>query len=161
MRLDDILVKCDRCAAEVRLDDAPDDWNAVFKDGRVIGHLCPGCQTPEENAEAEINAATMDYSRGGWTDDGRLHAPPKGLPATKEEILEDLWERTDVALTKIAMQIQLTGKAMPRNAIVDEVEDNLPPGYPEIKTSLGLTRRHLIKEIIKDMLEQLEGGDAA
>lgn len=26
-------------------------------------HICPSCQTPEENAEAVINEATIDYSQ--------------------------------------------------------------------------------------------------
>lgn len=40
----------------------------IGKNGK-IGHLCPGWQTPAENAEAEINLATLEYS---VTADGRI-----------------------------------------------------------------------------------------
>jgi hypothetical protein len=42
--------------------------------GEPIGYLCPNCQTPEENAEAEINLATIDYS---VDDQGRMVGRPK------------------------------------------------------------------------------------
>jgi hypothetical protein len=38
------------------------------------GCLCPDCQTPEENAEAAINEATLEY---GVSVDGRLLGRPK------------------------------------------------------------------------------------
>ena len=41
------------------------DWNGQFKSGQVVAILCPACQTPEQNAEAEINAATIDYKTDG------------------------------------------------------------------------------------------------
>ncbi|WP_194294572.1 hypothetical protein [Leucobacter muris] len=53
-------VKCSRCGERVSVIAAV-GWNATVKQGRVIGHLCPSCQTPEENAEAEINLATTTY----------------------------------------------------------------------------------------------------
>lgn len=45
-----------------------------MKGGVVISVLCPTCQTPEENAEAEINLATLTYSRDA---DGRYRGHPK------------------------------------------------------------------------------------
>jgi hypothetical protein len=42
--------------------------------GVVVGLLCPQCQTPEENAEAEINAATLIYEVGP---DGRIGGRPR------------------------------------------------------------------------------------
>jgi hypothetical protein len=42
--------------------------------GVVVGALCPDCQTPEENAEAEINAATLEYQPDPH---GRMTARPK------------------------------------------------------------------------------------
>jgi hypothetical protein len=38
-------------------------WNMDLKSGVVVGFLCPTCQSPEENAEAEINMATLEYAR--------------------------------------------------------------------------------------------------
>jgi hypothetical protein len=63
---------CDRCGKFYA--DGPGEWNVVVKKGRVQGYLCPACQTPEENTEAEINRATLDY---GVTLDGRLLGRPK------------------------------------------------------------------------------------
>lgn len=51
--------KCARCGRRYR---GQGDWNAVFRSGVYTGALCPACQTPEENAEAVINEATVDYS---------------------------------------------------------------------------------------------------
>jgi len=50
-------------------------WNAVVERGVVVGVLCPRCQTPAENAEAEIHDATLHYDRDGA---GRLIGRPKG-----------------------------------------------------------------------------------
>lgn len=52
-------------------------WNAVFRSGVVHSYLCPACQTPEENAEAEINEATLNYSAGGVDWLGRVYAAPR------------------------------------------------------------------------------------
>ena len=51
---------CKGCGRRYRGDG---EWNVEVSGGRGIWILCPGCQTPEENAEAEINAATLDYAR--------------------------------------------------------------------------------------------------
>lgn len=51
--------KCMRCGRRYR---GRGDWNAVFEQGVCVGIKCPACQTPEENAEAEINEATIDYN---------------------------------------------------------------------------------------------------
>jgi hypothetical protein len=45
------------------------DWNGQFKSGRVVAIICPACQSPEQNAEAEINAATIVYGTDAF---GRL-----------------------------------------------------------------------------------------
>jgi hypothetical protein len=66
---------CARCYQQYRPGAADaDQWNATLRQGRIVGLLCPACQTPEENAEAEINQATLTYR----TDDlGRSIARPK------------------------------------------------------------------------------------
>lgn len=38
------------------------NWNFVARRGVIVGFLCSSCQTPEENAEAEINDSTLDYA---------------------------------------------------------------------------------------------------
>ena len=57
-------MQCDRCRRLIRLNQA-EGWNATFRQGVIVGYLCPNCQTAEENAEAEINEATLDYSQDG------------------------------------------------------------------------------------------------
>ena len=53
------MIRCTRCARRLR---NADGWNTIFRMGVLTGYLCPSCQTPEENSEAEINDATLDYS---------------------------------------------------------------------------------------------------
>ena len=51
-------IRCDRCNRRYR---NQNDWNVTVKNGYIVGHLCPDCQTPEEYTEAAINEATTDY----------------------------------------------------------------------------------------------------
>jgi len=58
--------RCHRCNRRWRDGAADADrWNTEFKAGVVLWLLCPGCQTPEENLQAEINDATLNYARLG------------------------------------------------------------------------------------------------
>ncbi|GJO37416.1 hypothetical protein NJB1604_02180 [Mycobacterium marinum] len=66
---------CDRCGRRARSLAAMSDWNVVVERGYVTGLLCPNCQTPQENAEAAVNEATLDYT----VIDGRLAGRPKGI----------------------------------------------------------------------------------
>jgi len=49
-------------------------WNAIAENGVITGIICPSCQTPQENAEAAINEATLAYS---VRPDGRFISRPK------------------------------------------------------------------------------------
>jgi hypothetical protein len=42
----------------------------------IVRLLCPDCQTTDENLEAEVNAATIDYYTDG---SGLLNGVPKGM----------------------------------------------------------------------------------
>lgn len=64
---------CERCGK--RVPRHPADWNCTRTSGVIVGYLCPSCQTPEENAEAEINSATTDYSTDA---NGFLRGNPRG-----------------------------------------------------------------------------------
>lgn len=66
-------IRCDRCNRRRRNVASPDGqrWNDVWKDGYVVGHLCPDCQTPDENSEAIDNMGRFDYSTMTKTPDGR------------------------------------------------------------------------------------------
>jgi hypothetical protein len=46
------IVRCQRCRKRCR---NMAGWNTDHIAGLLVGYLCPGCQTPEENAEAAIN----------------------------------------------------------------------------------------------------------
>ncbi|MGI8879021.1 MAG: hypothetical protein ACR2KJ_00605 [Jatrophihabitans sp.] len=52
-------------------------WNVTMSKGIVVGYLCPDCQTAEENTEAVINEAGIDYSAGHVDAAGRYWAPSK------------------------------------------------------------------------------------
>ncbi|EYT51538.1 hypothetical protein H483_0118070 [Dietzia sp. UCD-THP] len=66
------VIKCDRCRKRCRNDEG---WNAVYEDGFVIGYLCPKCQTSEESLEAQVNDATLDYSKTFIDELGRHVSP--------------------------------------------------------------------------------------
>ncbi|WP_085104892.1 hypothetical protein [Mycobacterium paraense] len=68
------LARCDRCKRRLRNKNNP-DWNVTVRQGVVVGFLCPDCQSPEENAEAVIKEATIDYYQDH---EGRLRGRPKG-----------------------------------------------------------------------------------
>lgn len=68
--------RCGRCGQRCRRT-RDQGWNVIFKQGIPVGLLCPLCQTPEENAEAEINDATTDYV--GLDAFGRLVGRTKGV----------------------------------------------------------------------------------
>lgn len=56
------MIRLDHCARCEKKYRGRGDWNATMRSGRIVGLLCPSCQTPEENAEAAINEATLDYA---------------------------------------------------------------------------------------------------
>ncbi|UQE74703.1 hypothetical protein MYK68_18640 [Gordonia sp. PP30] len=67
------VYRCGRCQRRARR--TLTGWNVTMRGGRPVGYLCPDCQTPDENAEAEINQATLTYLGAGA--DGRHRAVPK------------------------------------------------------------------------------------
>lgn len=62
---------CTRCGST---GSDPDGWNGEFEAGRLVAIICPACQTAEQNAEAEINAATIEYETNAF---GQLIEKPK------------------------------------------------------------------------------------
>ncbi len=64
-------IRCGSCGQ--RWDGRDLEWNGVFKDGFRVDARCPDCQSPEDSAEAEINAATTIYGRDSL---GRLTVRP-------------------------------------------------------------------------------------
>lgn len=73
------VARCGRCRRRPTAEQwTREAWNVTMADGVIIGFLCPDCQTAEENAEAEINEATLDYEHSGFDEGGRWSVPPKG-----------------------------------------------------------------------------------
>ncbi|PND55524.1 hypothetical protein CRM90_22500 [Mycobacterium sp. ENV421] len=66
--------RCSRCGRRCRSMQQAESWNVVLHQGILIAIVCDLCQTVEENAEAEINVATLDYRA---TSDGRVMGRPK------------------------------------------------------------------------------------
>lgn len=63
------LPRCSRCfrslirSAGMGLDDEAWHWAVRIRNGVPVALLCPDCQSAQENAEAEVNAATLDYGQ--------------------------------------------------------------------------------------------------
>jgi hypothetical protein len=66
------IVRCDRCRKRYR---GHGNWNIEFIAGLVVGHLCPDCQTIEEDLEAELKLITDPPLR-----QTALLPPRKGAP---------------------------------------------------------------------------------
>lgn len=58
------ITKCIRCGKRQR--NSLDGWNTQHVAGISLGVICPGCQTSEEDIEAQINEIGTDYN--GWTE---------------------------------------------------------------------------------------------
>jgi len=68
-------VRCSRCGLrDLYGRSAKQGWNTVLASGIITGFLCPSCQTPEENAEAEVNQAMLNYRVDSF---GRIRAEAK------------------------------------------------------------------------------------
>ncbi|MEE8727436.1 MAG: hypothetical protein SOI04_07885 [Bifidobacterium thermacidophilum] len=57
-------LKCGKCGRRFRerAFDA-ECWNVTLHAGIITQVLCPDCQTPEQDMEAQVNEAMLDYSR--------------------------------------------------------------------------------------------------
>jgi DNA-directed RNA polymerase subunit RPC12/RpoP len=63
--------KCARCGKRSR---GKGEWNVTLAQGVITSVTCPDCQTTEENAEATIHEATLNYGRDAF---GRVIGSPK------------------------------------------------------------------------------------
>lgn len=62
------VLRCKLCRNTVR-EAQSDGWNVEVRKGRVLWFLCPSCQTPEQDLEAQVNEAMLTYGRD---DKGRV-----------------------------------------------------------------------------------------
>ncbi len=114
------LGHCSRCtrALWAAADDA-DLWNTEYDQGRPIGRICPGCQTAEENAEAGVKAATLDYSHTKTGTEGRMLVAANGSwhtvaamehPLVREDKTVHLVLAVEAAELRIAVGPQSDGR---------------------------------------------------
>jgi hypothetical protein len=54
-------IECIRCRRELGKIESAEGWNVIVEQGHSVGYVCPGCQTPEENAEAVIHESTLEH----------------------------------------------------------------------------------------------------
>lgn len=96
-------IRCSRCNRRYRKWSADADrWNMVFEGGMFTGaYLCPRCQTPEENLEAEAQQATLDYERGYIDEEGRMRVPAKGAVDRQLGMVDVGGNPTDVQLLAV------------------------------------------------------------
>lgn len=128
------VIKCDRCKKRMR---NGKDWNATFKAGVVVGHLCPHCQTAEETLEAMVNEATIDYTA--------TQTIPYGLT---EEALIDLFHRSDID----PAEYNVAGLV---HAVNQGMADALSAGVPVDEPSVA--DQHLLK-LTTEKLEEFYVG---
>jgi hypothetical protein len=124
------IIRCDRCNRRRR---KPDGWNVIYDQRAIRGYLCPACQTPEENAEAEIKEATLSYFRDS---EGHVLARPEtAIPELSDDEMLSLTEseRTDLKFKAVTATYD-DGAKIPKVLFV--VGENGPFGY----TPLGQPR---------------------
>ncbi|GMA33525.1 hypothetical protein [Litorihabitans aurantiacus] len=125
--------KCMRCRRRYR---GHGEWNLQYDLGREVGVLCPDCQTPEENAEAVINEATIDYAKTVEMTEG-------------EFVVRDLIRRSEEAAGKVARAAVAAGdRDLRHDDVIREVKDGLPARYPGTITQ----RDDMIRRIVTDVL---------
>ena len=104
------LIKCDRCG-KVEFAGTAEKWNAVFGKGIITGFLCPDCQTDEEDLEAQVNEAVIDYSKTVT-----VSTIPELL-----DLFRPLWGE--------ALRIIANGEAERGNALLDEYIARFRKGF--------------------------------
>jgi hypothetical protein len=92
------LSRCARCGRAYDGDAA--HWNRVYVRGRAVQMLCPECQTPDEAAQAEERARTIDYS--SWQHYGSARLVSTAEVRAANAIAA---ERGSAALTEEAIEL--------------------------------------------------------
>lgn len=85
-----VCLRCGRSPQE-----APGEWNVVYRRGVRVGLLCPEDQTAEENAEAVITEATTDYTKHRYVRPGNPEynrAAAEAMAATVEDVWREYLE---------------------------------------------------------------------
>ena len=142
------VIECDRCGRRTRNHAG---WNAIFEQGRIVGHLCPNCQTPEENAEAAVNEATLAYSRG---DDGVFRA--ESIP---DREAYEAWMEERVT-EFIASKPDCMSEGCGKPAVGTLASEGVDEDGEQLVALLGFCVEHAPDEIRDEIRERLEGGEA-
>jgi hypothetical protein len=85
------IIRCSRCRRRCRNVDN-NAWNVEWIASYAVGSICPECQTPEEDLEAQVSEAIDDYStwRGERAADEWLEIDEDDAPRTEENTDDDL-----------------------------------------------------------------------
>jgi hypothetical protein len=121
------IIRCGRCKRRLR---NPYGWNVIGDKGSIIGYLCPNCQTPEENAEAEIKEATLTYFRDSL---GRIVTLPKiAIPELSDEEMLTLTRsgRSDLKFAVLSADHDGGGEI---GKVMFVVGENGPFGYTPLE----------------------------
>lgn len=69
-----LKAKCGECGRRPKGAKDAAGWNCTLVKGIITGYTCPDCQTVEQDLEAAVNAALLDYH----VRNGRFYGIPKG-----------------------------------------------------------------------------------
>lgn len=119
--------------------------------GVVVGFLCPDCQTPMENAEAEVNLATLRYGPGP---EGYLITTPKA--DDYDALVIELVHHVEDELRRIVEAMADDEGATP-GELAERVALGLPqhlrpgnPDFPLIEMLTGIIAGMVSGELYED-----------
>lgn len=138
------VVKCSRCGRRQR---RLEGWNVVFNGGMVEGYLCPGCQTPEEDLEAQVNEVLTDYSKVRTTSD------PDEIAGA---VVKDMIARVEREWRAICRRSVETGETIiggdAEDSIVERVTAGLPDHYRQRYSGEGGDISALVREMTRAVM---------
>jgi hypothetical protein len=151
--------RCARCHTVATLPTVLEqEWNAVFEDGMVVALICSACQTPEENAEAEINRSAIDYSTGGTDELGRAYVRDPGAAPRGED--QESAELIRLADTAIRTELEGLGSSGPLSwdELIERAAERVLLSFP-IHDQSGLpAQRAYFRDLVDNRLDDLTNG---
>lgn len=146
------IIRCSQCDRRMRREVEADgqQWNAVYRLGYVVGHLCPQCQTPEENAEAEVNAA---LSSSGTLHDWAASTPEENAKAIVRGLYqhtEDVWREW---LRGVAASTDAETVELDLDALTEQAWGTLPQQWRDMARTPDAVETG--KDTIRDHFEWL------
>ncbi|MGY5124366.1 hypothetical protein [Streptomyces nigrescens] len=158
-------IRCSRCNRRYRKWSAgADQWNAVLEEGYFTGiYLCPRCQTPEENLEAEVKESTLDYERGHLDEQGRMRTPAKGAVDRELGMVDVGGKPTDVQLIAVRQDdtVRVGVNEFTDLRIAELLCEGLAPGARKLINSSGSAHGGEPRSTVMVVSDDLEPGTVA